>query len=101
MAADGGQRLGRRAFALGLLGAGGLVLAGCRRGQVARTGLPPTAAPAGPTPTPPPPPAIPPVPDPSRAAAFRGERLVYFGDAVGLAAELDRRLARQFSADTG
>jgi trehalose/maltose transport system substrate-binding protein len=74
----------------------------------------PGAAVASPSPSPSPspaaspaaaaPPAVgspPPVPNAAAARQYSGQRLTYYGDAVGLGAELDQRLAAQFAQDTG
>jgi trehalose/maltose transport system substrate-binding protein len=41
----------------------------------------------------------PPVPNPTRQ--YEGQEIIYYGDTVGLGAELDQALARQFTQDTG
>jgi trehalose/maltose transport system substrate-binding protein len=43
----------------------------------------------------------PPVPGAEAARQYQGATLIYYGDAVGLGAELDRALAQQFTQDTG
>ena len=94
-----GRRIGRRGFLASLGALSGAWVLGCRRGTaVSSVPLPP---PTGPTPTPPPDIAPPPVANAARAQRYQGQQLTYYGDSVGIGAELDQRLAERFAQDTG
>ncbi|HLI27435.1 MAG TPA: ABC transporter substrate-binding protein [Chloroflexota bacterium] len=94
-----GRRIGRRAFLAGLGALSGAWAAGCRRrAAISRAPLPPGASPA---PTPPPAVEPPPVPNAAQAQRYQGVQLTYYGDSVGIGAELDQQLGARFTQDTG
>ncbi|HEX2034971.1 MAG TPA: ABC transporter substrate-binding protein [Chloroflexota bacterium] len=83
------------------LGGAGL-LAACRRGQVTPIAAPTPAPAAAPGPSPTPlPDSGPAVAGAANARQYRGQRITYYGDSVGIGARLDQVLATQFGAETG